>query len=165
MSNPFWDYSLAVYQLDGVATSCLTLQDSFGLDVNLLLYAAWVACREQRLSDAHVGGVESVIVDWREQVVRPLRALRRQLQGYPRAAGVCDDIKHLELRAEQQQQDMMYAFFQQSAGLPHTPRSLRENLLLVAQMTCPETDEWLVVLERLVLQIRPAAGVAPGVVG
>jgi uncharacterized protein (TIGR02444 family) len=153
MSNAFWDFSLAVYQLDGVATSCLTLQDSFGLDVNLLLYAVWLARQDLRLGAAHVTGMEAVIADWRDQVIKPLRALRRQLQGYPGAAGMCDAIKDLELQAEHQQQDLMYAFFQRNDDLPSTPRPLRENLVQVAQFTCPGGVGWEPSVERLVRQL------------
>ena len=150
MSNPFWDYSLATYRLDGVATSCLALQDTCGLDVNLLLYAAWLATMDQRLSGEHAAGVEAAIVDWREQVVKPLRALRRQLQDYPRAAGVMEEMKGLELRAEQQQQDTMFAFFQRAADLPRTPRPLQENLWQVAQFASPQVARWELTLGRLV---------------
>jgi uncharacterized protein (TIGR02444 family) len=150
MSNPFWDYSLASYTLDGVAPTCLVLQDTFGLDVNLLLYAAWLARMDQRFSEEHLVGMEAVIVEWRDQVIKPLRALRRQWQGYSRAADMRDEIKALELRAEQQQQDRMFAFFQRTGDLPRAPRPLRENLLLVAQSACPGEAGWEPSVERLV---------------
>ena len=142
MSNPLWDYSLAVYGLDGVATTCLALQDTFGLDVNLLLYAAWLAHRERRLSHAHLIEVDGLIAEWREKVVQPLRLLRRQLREYPGAAGIHDEIKALELRAEQQQQDMMYAFFQRADGLPWAHGPLQENMALVARFSSPNDENW-----------------------
>lgn len=152
MSNPFWDYSLASYSLDGVAPSCLELQDTCGLDVNLLLYAAWLAHRHRRLSAEHLAGLEAEIVDWRERVIKPLRALRRQLPDYPRASGMREEIKALELRAEQQQQDLMFAFFQRTGDLPQAPRPLRENLVLIAQFACPQDVGWELTIERLVTQ-------------
>ncbi len=150
MSNPFWDYSLATYRLDGVAATCLELQDTCGLDVNLLLYGAWLASMGQRLSDEHLAAVEVEIVDWREQVIKPLRALRRQLQGYHPAQGMRDEIKTLELRAEQQQQDMMLACFQRTGGLPRAPLPLRENLVRVAQLAHPKDTGWELTIDRLV---------------
>jgi len=152
MSNPFWDYSLASYSLDGVASSCLVLQDNCGMDVNLLLYAAWLAHRDQRLSAEHLAWVEAEIVDWRERVIKPLRALRRQLQDYSRASGVREEIKALELRAEQQQQDLMFALFQRTGDLPQAPRPLRENLVLAAQFACPKNEVWELTIDRLVTQ-------------
>jgi uncharacterized protein (TIGR02444 family) len=149
MSNPLWDYSLATYSLDGVAPTCLVLQDTFGLDVNLLLYAAWLAHMERRLSRAHLIDVEGVVADWRENVVQPLRILRRQLCEYPGAAGLCKEIKALELRTEQQQQDMMYAFFQRADGLPQVHRPLQENMALVAQFASPDDGAWVAAIGHL----------------
>ena len=40
LDNPFWQFSLDAYQRDGVQPACLSLQDDWGLDVNVLLYAA-----------------------------------------------------------------------------------------------------------------------------
>jgi uncharacterized protein (TIGR02444 family) len=149
MSNPLWDYSLATYRLDEVAQSCLALQDSFGVDVNLLLYAAWLAHMERRLSGAHLTELDALIADWRENVVTPLRALRRQLHGLPRAVNIRNEIKVLELDAEQQQQDMMYAFYQEAAPLPRSPGPLTGNLALVARFSSPESEAWAELIEIL----------------
>lgn len=154
MSNPFWDYSLASYGLEGVAPGCLVLQDTCGLDVNVLLYAAWLAQMDQRLSGEHLAGLEAQIVDWRERVIKPLRALRRQLQDYPPASGMLEEIKALELRAEQQQQDLMFAFFQMNDDLPRASRPLRENLVLVAQFACPQDAGWELTVDRLVTRFQ-----------
>jgi uncharacterized protein (TIGR02444 family) len=152
MSNPFWDYSLATYSLEGVASTCLALQDTIGLDVNLLLYAAWLARMDQRLSGEHLAGLEADIADWREMVIKPLRALRRQLPDYSSASWVRKEIKALELRAEQQQQDLMFAFFQKTGDLPQAPRPLRENLVLVAQFACAQNAGWELTIDHLVTQ-------------
>jgi uncharacterized protein (TIGR02444 family) len=149
MSNPLWDYSVATYRLDEVAQLCLGLQDDFGVDVNLLMYAGWLAHMERRLSGAHLTELEALIVDWRESVVKPLRLLRRQLHGRAPAEGIRTEIKVLELRAEQQQQDMMYAFYQRAVPLQREPEPLPENLALVARFSSPEYRGWAGTLERL----------------
>jgi hypothetical protein len=95
--------------------------------------------------------VEGLIADWRENVVQPLRALRRQLREYPGAAGIYKEIKALELRAEQQQQDMMYAFFQRTDGLPPAHRPLQENMALVAHFTSPDDKAWAGAIEHLAI--------------
>ena len=43
MNNPFWEYSVQQYARPGVADTCLVLQDEHTLDVNMLLYAAWLS--------------------------------------------------------------------------------------------------------------------------
>ena len=98
MSNPFWEFSLAHYALDGVPQACLALQDEFGLDVNVLLYGAWLAAMDRCLTLEHLEDMERHIAPWRDRVVQPLRALRRQWRDYPAASGIRDEIKRLELR-------------------------------------------------------------------
>ena len=153
--NPLWDYSIATYSLEGVAPACLALQDMFGLDVNVLFYAAWLAQLEQRLSHDHLAGVEALIADWRHDMVKPLRALRQRWRQVPNAVDICDEIKSLELRAERQQQDTMYAYYQGSAGLPWAARPLRENLALVASFSGQEDESRFAAIERLALLFRP----------
>jgi uncharacterized protein (TIGR02444 family) len=148
-NNPLWDYSLATYRLDEVAQCCLTLQDGFGVDVNLLLYAAWLAHLERRLSSAHLTELDALVADWREDVVKPVRALRRQLTGNTRAQGIRDEIKVLELRAEQAQQDMMYGFYQRAATLPRGFQPLPANLALVAHYASPKDEGWAESVGRL----------------
>jgi hypothetical protein len=39
--HEFWDYSLHLYSQPGVEGACLTLQDEFDLDVNIVLFCLW----------------------------------------------------------------------------------------------------------------------------
>jgi uncharacterized protein (TIGR02444 family) len=153
MSNPLWDYSLTVYRLDEVATSCIALQDTFDIDVNLLLYAAWLAHLKRSLSDGHLIALEARVCEWREQVVKPLRGLRRQLVAHASAANVCDELKNLELRAEREQQDRMYAFHQRAPGLPHSASPLLENLTRVALLASADTSGWESAIRHLAARI------------
>ena len=148
-NNPLWDYSVATYRLDEVAQLCIGLQDNFGVDVNLLMYAGWLAHMERCLSNAHLTDLDALIFDWRENVVKPLRLLRRQLHGRAAAESIRNEIKALELRAEQQQQDMMYAFYQRAAPLQRESESLPENLALVARFSSLEYGGWAGPLGRL----------------
>jgi len=153
MSNPLWDYSLTIYRLDEVATSCIALQDTCDIDVNLLLYAAWLAHRQRCLSDDHLAALEARVREWREEVVKPLRGLRRQLRAHTSAANVCDELKSLELRAEREQQDRMYAFHQRAPGLPHSDDPLLENLTRVALMASADNSGWESAIRHLAARI------------
>lgn len=149
MGNPLWEFSLATYRIPALAATCLDLQDRFGMDVNLLLYAAWLAHLNRRLDEHHLRDLDAQLGDWREQVVRPLRALRRQLGGYERAAAVHEELKTLELRAEQEQQEMIYAFHQRAAELRGAERPLQHNLAQVARLACPDESRWSGEIRRL----------------
>jgi uncharacterized protein (TIGR02444 family) len=99
----FWRFSLAFYELPGVAQALLALQDRDGLDVNLMLLALWLGISGRRRLDSNaLAAVEGAIGTIRAEIVEPLRALRRSLKDHP------DDdmqlfresVKKLELKSE-----------------------------------------------------------------
>ena len=138
-----------------MAPTCLALQDEFNVDVNLLLYAAWLAHREQRLGDVHLREVDGQVAAWRAVVVSPLRALRRRLKGVSPAAGIRDGIQILELRAERRQQDKMYCFYQRAAALPRAADSLLGNLERVARYCSHRENGWEESIGRLHRLLAP----------
>jgi uncharacterized protein (TIGR02444 family) len=154
MQNPLWDYATEIYGAHGVASACLALQDRFGCDVNLLLYAAWLAQTHQRLVTEHLIAMEACVCDWRDQVVRPLRMVRTQLRGITGAGDLYAGVKALELRAEREQVDRMYAFFRNSKALPVTQQSLSDNLAVVATFTCSGEEGWALAISELAALIQ-----------
>ncbi|GIK98779.1 MAG: hypothetical protein BroJett029_29880 [Alphaproteobacteria bacterium] len=102
----FWTFSLEVYGRPGVAPACLALQDRHGLDVNLLLFCCWAASRGVRLDQRAIAGAEAAVAGWRNQVVKPLRSLRRRLKreiaGFPDAdlAALRERVLAVELEGE-----------------------------------------------------------------
>lgn len=103
MSSDLWSFSLSVYARPGVEQACLQLQ-SAGVNVCLLLCAAWlgrrgVGCNEQRLQQ-----LRSVVKPWDADVVQPLRALRTQWKsaatGDEDLRALREKVKALELEAE-----------------------------------------------------------------
>lgn len=79
--SEFWDFSLDVYKRPEVSKLCLDLQDNYGADVNMLLFACWLG---------HTGrGTVTVsawramvlrLTKWREKVIKPLRDVRHMLK-------------------------------------------------------------------------------------
>lgn len=143
--NPFWDFSLAVYGRPGVPAACLSLQDRRGADVNLLLFAAWagMACGV-RLNTEALAVIDAGVRTWREEVVRPLRAVRRRVKGEDDA--LYQRLKAAELEAERIQQDRMFAV----CGLLPAPGGTREiaaaNLRLVLPGGDPALDTVIAAL-------------------
>jgi hypothetical protein len=105
------------------------------------------------LSDAHLAALDAQVGEWRDQVVKPLRALRRQLRAYASAEGVRDALKSLEVQAEREQQDLIYAFYQRSPGLPCRDGPLLENLTRVGQLASPDNSDWESVIRHLAARI------------
>jgi uncharacterized protein (TIGR02444 family) len=110
LDGPHWTFSLWVYGRKGVPESCLLLQDRWGVDVNVLLLAAYAAATGAPPNAARLAAVNTQIAPWREQVVKHLRELRRLLKAGPhpapsRATDVLrDQVKCAELMAEQIEQ-------------------------------------------------------------
>jgi uncharacterized protein (TIGR02444 family) len=109
-----WRFSLAVYGRPGVAPACLALQDSLGLDVNLLLFCCWAGVRGHRLSPAEIAAASAAASPWQREIVEPLRRIRRQLKtpgalAPADAATLYDQAKQLELAAEEAEQRLLAA--------------------------------------------------------
>src|ERR1039457_46057 len=81
MGSPFWNFSLAGYGASAIQDECLALQDQFGLDVNLVLLCAFLGARHgAALTSDDIASARSQVRQWHEQIVRPLRAARRNLK-------------------------------------------------------------------------------------
>jgi len=112
--SPFWRFSLQFYRQPAVADACIALQESSGVDVNLLLFLLWHARQRRSLARAEVEALEARIGAWREATVIPLRGVRRALKSPPAlvAPGTAEAfrtrIKAVELEAERLQQEAMY---------------------------------------------------------
>ncbi|WP_394560265.1 TIGR02444 family protein [Aquipseudomonas alcaligenes] len=105
MPTDLWSFALSCYARPGVEQACLHLQDG-GADVCLLLCALWlerrrIACDEKRLAQ-----LQAVAAHWQQQVVGPLRELRRSWKNDSAVdAGLArlrERIKALELDAERE---------------------------------------------------------------
>ncbi len=133
--NPFWNFSLAVYAIEGVAPSCLRLQDRHGLDVNLLLYCCWAGQCGVTIDAPAMAGILELTAGWTAGVVQPLRAVRRVLKGgfetMPEAE--CESLRNavakLELEAERIEQNALAA-----ALPPATPTQAAGRAIALANL-------------------------------
>ncbi|MDO9318989.1 MAG: TIGR02444 family protein [Gammaproteobacteria bacterium] len=80
MSEGFWDFSNRVYRKRDVSLCCLSLQDLYGLDVNLLLFACWHARSHGLFEPALVEKALTFSSTWADHVVKPLRGARRWMK-------------------------------------------------------------------------------------
>ena len=121
--NPFWDFTLRVYGAPGVQAACLTLQDRFGLDVNLALYCLWCgAGGPGRLDETALQAAGAAVQAWQQDVIQALRAVRNRLKqppwsGYAGAPDLRKQVLAVELAAEKISQDRLL----QLAGTARVP--------------------------------------------
>jgi uncharacterized protein (TIGR02444 family) len=81
-AHPFWDFSLGVYKLEGVAPACLVVQERHGLDVNVLLYCCWLGASGRGvLTPGELDKSLSAAAVWHREIVRGVRAVRQRLKG------------------------------------------------------------------------------------
>ncbi len=78
--HALWDFSVAAYRKTGVAESCLDLQQAYGVDVNILLACAWSGLRGQSLDAIGIDVMRTSAREWHEEVVRPLRKIRKRMK-------------------------------------------------------------------------------------
>lgn len=112
--NPFWTFSLAVYAQPGVAAECLALQTAANIDVNALLFCAWLgADKGLILTEKNFAAIDAYVRRWQKTVVRPLRAVRQAMKPMPEmtddaVASLRKDVAAAELRGEQIEQAILF---------------------------------------------------------
>ena len=85
LEGPHWTFVLDFYGRPGVAQACLALQDRFGVDVIMLLFALFVFQRDGvAVGESEIKRLDGIVSSWRKEVVVPLREVRRSIK---RAAG------------------------------------------------------------------------------
>lgn len=94
------EYAGQLYAWPGVEPLLLELQDAAGQDVLLLLTACWLGVRGSPADGPHWQLLQGRQTPWRQQVIEPLRQVRRSLTGNPAAAALRAQVKDCELAAE-----------------------------------------------------------------
>jgi uncharacterized protein (TIGR02444 family) len=138
-----WAFALAIYAKPGVAEACLTLQNEAGVDVMLLLTTTFAAVKHRLLlTPDEIRALNEACRLWREQIVRPLRAIRSGLKTGPQPAPseaaeqFRSQVKALELAAEKLENKLLVECLplrppEKEAVRPEQLRTALENVVLV----------------------------------
>jgi uncharacterized protein (TIGR02444 family) len=116
--NEFWQFSLAIYGQAEVAEECLALQKTLGIDVNLLLFCAWLGTRTVALTGKNIEEISAAVAGWHESVVRPLRGVRQGMKAVNRdeLEDFRERVKGIELGAEQIEQAILFGHSKRIQG-------------------------------------------------
>lgn len=115
-TDSFWDYSVQIYSKSGVADVLLSLQEQYGVDVNMLLFCCWVGLTRGTFTDELFDTAYEFSYSWREHAVNPLRHARTWMKetGCQSTAidreecmSVREKVKSVELRVEKLQQETL----------------------------------------------------------
>lgn len=109
-----WAFATRLYAAPGVSTACLAVQEAHGVDVPLVLAAAWAGfARRGRLDAVALAALDADIAPLRRAVILPLRGARRWLKPQaaqdPGLAALRGRIQAVELDAERALLDRLAA--------------------------------------------------------
>jgi uncharacterized protein (TIGR02444 family) len=138
--NPLWDFATWAYAEPGVEKACLALQNRFGVDVNMVMFCAWLAYRGSGTSHLakSLGAALKLSREWQRTLVEPLRSARENLKGVIEASGLMGNdrntavalrerIKQCEVDMEQLQTLAFYALVADGAEDQVATRSPAEQ--------------------------------------
>lgn len=115
VNDDAWEWMVRVYA--SRSDSLLHAQDTQGLDVVLHLFSLYAAeVLGIVLDTGALAEADALVRPWREEVVQPLRSLRRALKhkhgdaGVEAVEAVRTHVKRAELEAERQQLDALCAW-------------------------------------------------------
>ncbi len=121
-ADELWQFSLDYYALPGIKEACLTLQNRYQGNVNLLLVLKWLGEHKLAIADNDWHPLHSAIQNT-ENLLQPYRELRRQLK-----TQVSDNLYRkalqFELQLEQQQQQNLVAQLQSQPLVQGTAHSM-----------------------------------------
>ena len=137
-SEGFWDFSVRTYRTDGVPDVCLSLQNDYGADVNMLLYCCWVgACKGQLDHELFTKASEFSTL-WADHVVVPLRSARTWMKQTgcdtgPVPTAACmqlrEEIKSVEFAAEKMQQRVLESLVSIDQSRIDTPDQILKDVV------------------------------------
>jgi uncharacterized protein (TIGR02444 family) len=139
LDNALWRFVLPFYAREGIAPACLTLQDRLGVDVNVLLFAIFAQAEHGiTLSEDDIVAVDTVIQDWRTEVIQPLRRVRSRMKSGPAPAPSAlterlrNRVKAAELDAEQIELAVLHDWLQHQQRPASSPANA-DTLRMVAR--------------------------------
>ena len=159
-----WAFALRVYGRPQVADGCLRLQDETGVDVMMLLIIAFAAVRHHvLLTTSEIREFDEACRPWREQIVQPLRAIRRRLKNGPLPApsgeteAFRSTIKAAELAAERLQNQLLAEHLrlrppERDLVTPQDLRSVLSRVVTLALANCgrEQTPDLQVLIDVIV---------------
>ena len=150
----FWDFSVRTYRMDGVPNACLSLQNDYGADVNMLLYCCWIGAYIGQFDHELFARASAFSTLWADNVVVPLRSARTWMKQSgcdtePVPTDTCmqlrEEIKSVEFAAEKMQQQVLESLVLIDQSRTDTPEQMLKdvvaNLMLYSEHTGIEVCE------------------------
>ena len=141
---PFWDFSLRVYGSDRVPAACIALQERRGIDVNLLLFCAWIGESGRGvLAESDLEATLATTLAWNRDIVCALRVVRNRLKGgilpipTERSDVLRKMILEIEVKSEHVEQIALAAAVSRPADSTITSKRRGDGRVLFARPSRP----------------------------
>ena len=105
LDNPFWRYSLAVYQQENCPSFLLHAQNTYGMNINVLLFIGWLAHQNRQL--VVTPQFTAIIPSFQKEIIERIRGLRIRIKGFNNQT-LYSAIKDLELKSEFFEQQRLF---------------------------------------------------------
>ncbi len=139
-ADELWAFAELIYDAPARRDIFLTLQDRFGLDVNLLIFCIWTGLTGRGARPREdISAAMAALAPWQGAVILPLRSARRALKAHssePAYAEIKEKILSAELAAEKVAQMLLLEGGLKSAALStqNGEAAMRANLALYCKL-------------------------------
>jgi len=116
-SPTLWEYSTHYYSNPAIASCCLTLQNQYRQDVNIIFLCYWHGTYRGEISFDKMSAILSFSAEWHKIAIHPLRSARTDLKIWTNQEDKIvlkkDPMNHsgkhktIELEPKNQQQSLM----------------------------------------------------------
>jgi uncharacterized protein (TIGR02444 family) len=125
-----WAVACSLYACPAVSAQCLSLQEQYGLDVNMLLAAAFSAARYQIWQPAALRQLLPRCEVLRQDMIMPLRQIRGKVDKHQQQQ-LYQALKVAELAAEKQELELIERWLEQQAkAVDRQENAFVENCLV-----------------------------------
>jgi len=141
--QPIWDFVLGYYRQPGVSEAAIALQDSAGVDVNMILFLMWLSGQGKTLAEPDMRKLSEASRAWQHSIVVPIRNIRRLLKENAPfveqeiALAYRKKVQALELEGEQLELNGMADAVKKlsAASVATTEKAARDNLATFAKVS------------------------------
>lgn len=159
LDNPFWRFSITVYNNTVVKEACLSFQEEEKANVNALLFCCWLAYAVTKISKANLLKSCHSIDDWNTHVTQSLRSTRRWVKAFKKHDLWVEEFSQQlvidEIVSETYQQYKLFSCFKKSLKKIAT----KDEELAITYLTWLFLDMGLTIDKTMEDKIRHLVGV------
>lgn len=148
-ADELWQFSLALYPK--VKSTCLSLQDKHGANVNLLLLLCLLEQRQLSLTPVQLQQLSASLQQFSQQFSQPLRALRKQSD----TAMLTTEQQH-QLKQSLLQTELQLEQLEQQLLLQHCPPLAADSAVPMLELYLAQLTDRSIAYQQQIIDLRQA---------